>query len=159
MIDLKHMKRIAGHVGNRTPIKSKVITEPYLLRGLSSSKFLEKSRTKTSYQIPKLVEDLRILLTTEKGSLFGRPDYGTELLEYLFEPTIELMGEKIRQEIISAVQYSYPSMNVNSVDIELIRTNPDRPNIIDGIKIGISYSVNQNNFNQLLTFDIMREYK
>lgn len=159
MIDIGQIKRIASHVGNRDKVKSKIVTEPYLLRGLSSPLFLSHARTSTSQQIPKLVEDLRILLSTEKGTLFGRPDYGTELIKYLFEPTVEKMGEAIRQEIVSTIQYSYPSMNINQCDIEFIKTNPDFPESIDGIRINLSYSVNQNNFNQLLTFDIMREYQ
>lgn len=158
MIEPNRIKRIASHVGNRNKIKHQKITEPYLLRGLSSPKFLVNSRTGTSQQIAKLVEDLRILLSTEKGTLFGRPDYGTDLLRYLFEPTVEMLGEKIRQEIISTIQYSYPSMNLNSVDIEFIRTDKQYPEIINGIKINISYNINQNNLNQLISFDIMRGY-
>ena len=159
MINMSQMKKIASHVGNRVPVKDRKVTEPYLLRGLSSSKFLSHSRTRTSEQIPKLVEDLRILLSTEKGTLFGRPDYGTELQKYLFDPTIESMGEKIREEIISAVQYSYPSMNINKVDVELIRIDPKHPEEINGVRVYIHYTVNQNDFNQLLSFDIMREYQ
>lgn len=159
MIDIGQMKRIASHVGNREKIKNKRVTEPYLLRGLSSSKFLAHSRTSYSQQIQKLVEDLKILLGTEKGTLFGRPDYGTELIKYLFEPTVETMGEKIRQEIVNTVQYSYPSMNVEQCDIEFLKSDPEFPEIINGIRVYIYYSVNQNNFNQLLTFDIMREYQ
>lgn len=159
MIDVGQIKRIASHVGNRAKVKNKTITEPYLLRGLSSSKFIINSRTGTSQQIAKLVEDLRILLGTEKGTLFGRPDYGTDLIKYLFEPTVETMGEKIRQEIVNTIQYSYPSMHIEEANIEFIKTDPDYPEVINGIRVYIYYSVNQNNFNQLLSFDIMREHK
>ena len=159
MIDVGQIRRIASHVGNRDKVKVKIVTEPYLLKGLKTSKFLKNSRTEISQQIPKLVEDLRILLSTEKGTLFGRPDYGTELIKYLFEPTVETMGEKIRQEVVNTVQYSYPSMNIEKVDIEFIKTDPDYPEIINGIRVYIHYNVNQNNFNQLLSFDIMREYQ
>ncbi len=159
MIEPNRMKRIASHVGNRNKIKHQKITEPYLLRGISSPKFLVNSRTGISQQIPKLVEDLRILLTTQKGTLFGRPDYGTDLIGYLFEPTVETLGEKIRQEIISTIQYSYPSMNLDTVNIEFIRTDDEYPEIINGIRVEISYNINQNNLNQLISFDIMRGHE
>ena len=153
------IKRIASHVVHRLQIKQSKITEPYLLCGLSAPKFICNARTSSSGQIQKLVEDLKILLSTEKGTLFGRPDYGTELQKYLFEPTVEMMGEEIRQEIISTVQSSYPSLNINKVDIKLIEVDPTRSGIINGIKVDIYYSVNQNNLNQLISFDIMREYE
>lgn len=158
MIEPNKIKRIASHVGNRTQIKHNIVTEPYLLRGISSPSFLSHSRTKSSQQLDKFVEDLRILLSTEKGTLFGRPDYGTELIRYLFEPTVEMMGEKIRQEIISTVQESYPTVNLNEVNIEFIKHDKNYPEIINGIKVNLSYSINQNNLNQLISFNIMREY-
>ena len=157
MIDIGQIKRIASHVGNRNKIRRATITEPYLLKGLSAPKFLVHARTGTSEQIAKLVEDLKILLSTEKGSLFGRPDYGTEIQKYLFEPTVEMLGESIRQEIIETIRVSYPSMTVEKVEVELIKVDPQYPEIINGVRIYIHYSINQNEFNQLLTFDILRE--
>ena len=118
------------------------------LCGLSSSKFLKGSRTKCSYQISKLVEDLKLFLSTEKGTLWGRPDYGTDIQKYLFEPTIEATGEAIKQEVVDALRRSYPDMNLDRVDITFI-TN--------GINVNIYYSVNQNGLAQLLDFDILRE--
>lgn len=121
---------------------------PFLLCGLSSTKFLKGSRTKSTSQVPKLVEDLQLFLSTEVGTLWGRPDYGTNLQKYLFEPTVESTGEMIRQEIITAVKRSYPNLKLSQVDIKFIE---------NGINVRIYYSVNQNGFNQLLDFDILRE--
>lgn len=122
--------------------------DPFLLCGLSSTVFLKGSRTSYTQQIPKLIEDLQMLLSTEKGTLWGRPDYGTDIQKYLFEPTVEVTGEAIRQEIISAIKRSYPNLKLNKVDVTFIQ---------DGINVNIYYSVNQNNLNQLLDFDILRE--
>lgn len=121
---------------------------PMYLMGLSSSKFLKNHRTKTSQQVTKLVEDLRLFLNTEKGTLFGRPDYGTKLQEYLFEPTVDSTAEAIRAEIVSAIKRSYPDLKLERVDIDFI---------LDGITVNIYYSINLNGSVQLLTFDIMRE--
>ena len=157
MYNLSDMGRIAKHVNNRTPIKNRRITEPFLLKGLSSTKFLHNSRTKTSGQIAKLVEDLQLLLSTEVGTLFGRPDYGTRLKQYLFEPVVEIMGEQIRQEVVRAIQNSYPTMHLNEVNIELLRVSEKQPELINGNRVELQYSVNQSNLNQLISFDIMRE--
>lgn len=121
---------------------------PMYLRGLSSSKFLYNHRTKSTQQVSKLVEDLILFLNTEKGTLFGRPDYGTNLQEYLFEPTVSSTAEAIRNEIISAIKRSYPDLKVERVDIDFI---------LNGINVKIYYSINLNGTIQLLTFDIMRE--
>lgn len=122
--------------------------DPFLLRGLSSTRFLKGSRTTSSSQIPKFIEDLIMFLSTEKGTLWGRPDYGTDIQKYLFEPTVEATGEMIRQEIVTAVKRSYPNLQLTKVDIKFID---------NGINVNIYYSVNQNNLNQLLDFDILRE--
>lgn len=120
----------------------------FLLCGLSSSKFLKGSRTSFSSQTTKLVEDLKMFLSTEIGTLWGRPDYGTNIQKYLFEPTIEATGEMIRQEVINAIKRSYPSLQLSKVDIKFIE---------NGINLNIYYSVNPNGYNQLLDFDILRE--
>lgn len=128
---------------------------PMLMNGLSTTKFLKGSRTKTSSQITKLVEDLILYLNTPVGTLFGRPDYGTRLQEYLFEPTIKETGESIRQEIIRAVQRSYPKLNLRNVDIKFLKTGSDSN--IDGINVNIYYNINQNGMAQMISFDILRE--
>lgn len=122
--------------------------DPFLLCGLSSSKFLKGSGTTVTSQVAKLVEDLKLYLSTEKGTLFGRPDYGTDLQRYLFEPTTVETGEAIRQEVVDAIKRSYPKLNLQQVDIKFIG---------DGINVHIYYSVNQNGLSQMLDFDIMRE--
>lgn len=121
---------------------------PLLLTGLKTSKFLKGSRTETSRQLTKLVEDLKLFLSTEKGTLWGRPDYGTKIQEYLFEPTTEETGEAIRLEVYNALKRSYPELNVQQVDITILD---------NGIKVNIYYTINQNGLSQLLEFDILRE--
>lgn len=121
---------------------------PMYLSGLSSTKFLYNHRTKSTQQVSKLVEDLILFLNTAKGTLFGRPDYGTNLQEYLFEPTVSSTAEAIRNEIVSAIKRSYPDLKVDRVDIDFI---------LNGISVKIYYSINMNGTIQLLTFDIMRE--
>lgn len=128
---------------------------PMLFNGLSSSKFLKGSRTKTTQQVAKLVEDLILYLNTPVGTLFGRPDYGTRLQEYLFEPTTTTTGEAIRQEVVRAVQRSYPTLKLQTVDIKFLRSGENEN--IDGINVNIYYSINQNGMIQMLDFDILRE--
>lgn len=122
--------------------------DPFLLCGLSSTHFLKGSRTSFTSQVPKLIEDLQLFLSTPVGTLFGRPDYGTRLQEYLFEPTIESTGEMIRQEVVNALTRSYPNLKLQKVDITFIE---------NGITVTIYYSVNQNGMSQMLNFDILRE--
>lgn len=122
--------------------------DPFLLCGLSSSKFLKGSRTSFTTRVPKLVEDIQLFLSTRKGTLWGRPDYGTDLQRFLFEPTTEELGEQIREEIVTALKRSYPGLNLQRVDVKFI---------LDGINVNIYYSVNNNGMSQLLDFNILRE--
>ena len=121
----------------------------HLLGGLSNSFFINKvGRTTLSHAAEKLVEDLKLFLSTQKGTLFGRPDYGCALLEMLFEPTTKTTGSRIQAEVSRALKVSYPNIDWRSVDIYLTEF---------GLGLRTVYSLNDGDVLQELEFDIVKE--
>lgn len=120
-----------------------------VLGGLASPKFInEKGKTVVTHQVEKLVEDLRLYLSTPVGTLFGRPDYGTHLQNFLFQPTTEETGHEIREDISRALRVSYPNISFAKVDVKFIK---------DGITLNISYYINNESYLVDLSFDILKE--
>lgn len=120
-----------------------------VLGGLASPKFIDDNgKTVVTHQVAKLIEDLKLYLSTPVGTLFGRPDYGTNLQNFLFQPTTEETGHEIREDISRALRVSYPNISFAKVDIKFIP---------DGINLNISYYVNNESYLIDLSFDILKE--
>lgn len=78
---------------------------------LSSKSFLLMNRvTKDAYR-----SDLMLLLLTQKGERYYEPDYGTDLLKYIFEPNDNMTSVQIEEEIKNTVALYLPQLRVTSI--------------------------------------------
>ena len=62
--------------------------------------------------------DLLHLLLTRKGQRLYNPEFGTRLLEYIYEPYDELTFSDIRNEIDNAVNIYLPQVRLNDLVVE-----------------------------------------
>jgi phage baseplate assembly protein W len=62
--------------------------------------------------------DLLHLLLTRKGQRLYNPDFGTRLLEYIYEPYDELTFSDVRNEIDTAVNIYLPQVRLNDLAVE-----------------------------------------
>jgi phage baseplate assembly protein W len=82
---------------------------------------IQDDREKNTYfqmnQITKdaFSSDLLLLLLTERGERYYQPDYGTNLLKYLFEPNDNLTEQDVEQEIKRTVSLYIPNLTIDSV--------------------------------------------
>lgn len=81
----------------------------------------------------KLREDIELLLKQEKYKFFPDPEFGSEIMKYLFEPMTPATGELIRNDVYSLVSKYYPDLIINFVDVTMAE---DRITIV----ISISYT-------------------
>lgn len=79
--------------------------------------------------------NLTHLLTTTKGERLYRPDFGTNIMQYLFEPIDEKTYNDIRTEIIGAITKYMKEIEVKNIEI-----NVDESQNFIGIKIAYSIS-------------------
>lgn len=62
--------------------------------------------------------DLLHLLLTRKGQRLYNPDFGTRLLEYIYEPYDSLTFSEIRSEIDVVVKRYLPQVSLNDLSVE-----------------------------------------
>jgi phage baseplate assembly protein W len=62
--------------------------------------------------------DLLHLLLTRKGQRLYNPEFGTRLLEYIYEPYDELTFDEVRDEIDTAVKTYLPQVSLTNLTVE-----------------------------------------
>lgn len=87
--------------------------------------------TKTSKDAVK--SNLTHLLLTKKGSRLYRPDFGTNIQDYLFEPMDDQTFDLLKNEIVSAIQN-----NIQGITIDLIELKTE--NHVANLNVKYSYN-------------------
>lgn len=62
--------------------------------------------------------DLMHLILTRKGERLYLPDFGTNLLKYIFQPNDSATQSEIKEEISQTVKKYLPNLQVNEVKVE-----------------------------------------
>lgn len=73
--------------------------------------------------------DLIHLLLTRKGTRYFLPDFGTRLLEYIFEPLDGPTFSEIESEIRDSVSKYIPNLIITNVAVYDASTEEDDPNV------------------------------
>lgn len=79
------------------------------------------------------------LLVTRKGSRLYKPEFGTRLMDFLFEPMDNQTFESIQNEIIFAVQTNLQGINIDKVDMTTDEAS-------HSVSLDIKYSYNEGLF-------------
>lgn len=69
----------------------------------------------------KVASEIAHVILTRKGTRIRKPDFGTDLIKFIFEPNDEITWNGVLSEIKSAVQKFVPNATIN--DVEIIRTS------------------------------------
>lgn len=90
------------------------------MQGLSTPKFINnRGNTDTVYQHQKLQQDWYNLLMTEKGTLLGKPEFGSNLHTYLFQPITMALGESIKLEVQKTIEENYDNIQITNIDVSI----------------------------------------
>jgi len=81
---------------------------------------VDDTETNTYFQLTKITKDalrsdLVLLLLTQRGERYYEPDYGTNLLKYLFEPNDSSTADDIEQEIKRTVSLYIPALTITKI--------------------------------------------
>tara|TARA_Y100001937_G_C6990152_1_gene271705 strand:- start:160 stop:603 length:444 start_codon:yes stop_codon:yes gene_type:complete len=82
--------------------------------------------------------NIRNLLLTRKGERYNQPNFGTNLLNVVFQPSNDDTKELISTEISSALSFWLPYIVVENLEILNV---DDDPSLLHTIKITLKYSV------------------
>jgi phage baseplate assembly protein W len=80
---------------------------------------------------------LKTLILTRKGERYNLPNFGTNLLDILFEPNLNELKQEISDIITGAVAFWLPELTISSVDVI---TQEDDATLIHQIEITINFS-------------------
>lgn len=72
--------------------------------------FLMSQVTKDAFS-----SDLLLLLLTQKGERYYEPNYGTNLLKYIFEPNDTLTATDVEEEIKNTVSLYIPALKIDKI--------------------------------------------
>ena len=61
--------------------------------------------------------DLMHLILTRKGQRLYNPEFGTDLLKFIFEPEDTMSLNNIKSEITSVVKKYLPKLQITSIDV------------------------------------------
>ena len=62
--------------------------------------------------------DLMHLILTRKGQRLYNPNFGTDLLRFIFEPDDSLTLSAIKEEIKTVVKKYLPKLQINSINVD-----------------------------------------
>ena len=100
------------------------------------------NRTKTSVEQSKY--NIKNLLLTKKGERLGNPQFGSDLINVLFEQE-EDVESKIEESIRSSISQFLPFVNIVKLDINFSETNKS----LVGIELHFSLNTDLSNVEKL----------
>jgi phage baseplate assembly protein W len=105
--------------------------------------FLTTKTTKDAY-----TSNLLLLLLTQKGERYYMPDYGTDLLKFIFEPNDDQTAVEIEDEIKRTVSLYIPSLRINSI-IYSRDVDEDGNEISDNqLSVTVNFTFVEDSFNE-----------
>lgn len=108
------------------------ITYPFTAKS-SEGYFLDMDNN----QYKMIKSDLMHFIFTTKGSRVRLPDFGTNLLQYLFNPNNTLTLDNIKIELQNDISRYFPSISISDMAIMPDSIDPSKSNII------INYIINE----------------
>jgi phage baseplate assembly protein W len=110
--------------------------------------FLMNSVTKDAY-----TSDLLLLLLTQKGERYYEPDYGTNLIKFIFEPKDNITLGDIQKDIKETVKNYIPSLTIDTINFTDVDSegNPIGENQVN---VKINFTFEEDAFSQTGELDI-----
>ena len=84
----------------------------------------------------KIASEIVHTILTPKGTRIRMPEFGTDLVKYLFEPSEEFTWENIKSEIMESISRFVPNTTLNDIEISTIDDGGG-----EAIYIDLRYSV------------------
>ena len=94
--------------------KGKFINIRYPFQDSLKGFFLELNDTDAE----AIKSDLLHLILTRKGQRLYNPEFGTNLLKFIFEPEDGLTLTKIQEEITTVVKRYLPKLQINNITVD-----------------------------------------
>lgn len=96
-----------------------------------------------------LSSNLLLLLVTKKGERLYQPDYGTNLIKYLFEPSDSITEQDIESEIKETVKLYMPELTITG--LKFFTGHDDQGNKIgdNEISVVVDFTYNEDTYSDV----------
>jgi phage baseplate assembly protein W len=98
--------------------------------------------------------DLLLLLLTQKGERYYEPDFGTNLLKYIFEPNDTLTSADVEEEIRNTVSAYIPALKINSVTFNWNLDDMGQPISENQLNVVIKFTYTEDSFSEQGSIDL-----
>lgn len=87
----------------------------------------------------KVASQIAHIILTPKRTRVRMPDFGTDLIKYIFSPNDELEWSEVKEEISNAIKKYLNDITINDVNVIMDENNDN------GIYVSIDYSTQRGN--------------
>ena len=98
--------------------------------------------------------DLLLLLVTQKGERYYEPDYGTDLLKYIFEPNDNITATDVEAEIKNTVSKYIPNLKINKINFNWNLDDNGQPISENQLNVTISFTYTEDSFSESGQLDL-----
>jgi len=115
--------------------------------------------TNTYFQMSRVTKDafssdLLLLLLTQRGERYYEPDYGTNLLKYIFEPNDSLTAKDVEQEIKRIVSLYIPALTITSVTFNWNLDDNGQPIPETQLNVNVKFTYSEDAFKESGELDL-----
>lgn len=93
------------------------------MKSIAFPKIFNRTTTNIVYDYDATLQNLKLLLWSEKGELFGDPYYGTGLKRYLFDQNDVVLQDILLDDLYTAIVLFMPQLKLDRKDIKLVKGN------------------------------------
>ena len=122
------------------------------MQSISFPKMFTNTTTRLLSDHEATVSNLRLLLLSEKNSLFGDPYFGTNIRKLIFEPNNVVLQDIVIDEIYTAILQFMPQVLVKRTDITIIQQGSDLFVTIRALNL-LDYTTDLYNIN-LISYEV-----
>lgn len=93
------------------------------MKSIQFPEMFTRTVTNTVSDYDATLQNLKMLLWSEKGELFGDPYFGTGIKKYLYDQNDVVLIDILIDDIYTAITLFMPQIRVDRKDIQLFRSN------------------------------------
>ena len=98
--------------------------------------------------------DLLLLLLTQKGERYYEPEYGTDLLKFIFEPNDGLNATDVEAEIKNTVSKYIPNLKVTKINFNYNVDDEGNPISENQLNVTVFFVYTEDSFSEEGQIDI-----
>jgi len=93
------------------------------MRSIAFPEIFTRTTTNIVEDYDATLQNLKLLIWSEKGELFGDPYYGTGLKRYLYDQNDVVLQDILLDDLYTAIKLFMPQLEFERTDIKLIRNS------------------------------------